>query len=114
MSDEDSGARFGDRDIVEIREERRDSMLRQLHRMLLPMLENQLEQLRTTDTAGTLVDWKDLLEAEIQAMEEDRFRLPWEDGLPDAIRSSLEPYRERLEQSYNPMTNPFELSIEQR
>lgn len=111
--EEDRGVRLSEMDIQEIREERRDSMLRRLHRSLLPMLQNQLEKLGTTSISEALSEWIDLLEAEIQAMEEDRFRLPWEDGLPDVIRDSLEPYRDRLEQSYNVMTNPFELTIEQ-
>jgi hypothetical protein len=111
---EDSGIRLDEMDIEEIREERRDGMLRRLHRTLLPMLQNQLEKLVARGVSEDMSEWKDLLEAEIQAMEEDRFRLPWEDGLPDAIKTSLEPYRDRLEQSYNAMTNPFELTTEQR
>lgn len=114
MGPEDSESHLGEMDKVEILEERRDSMLRRLHRTLLPMLQNQLEKLVATGASETLSEWKDLLEAEIQAMEKDRFRLPWEDGLPDVIKASLEPYRNRLEQSYNAMTNPFELTIEQR
>jgi len=111
---EDSESRWGEMDRDEIREERRDSMLRRLHRTLLPMLQNQLEKLVATGASETLSEWEDLLKAEIQAMEEDRFRLPWEDGLPDVTKASLEPFQDRLEQSYNPMTNPFELTIEQR
>ncbi len=114
VMEEGGGSRFGEADIEEIREERRDTMLRLLHRTLLPMLQNQLEKLVASGTSETLSEWKNLLEAEIKAMEEDRFRLPWEDGLPDVIKTSLEPYRDRLEQSYNSMTNPFELTIEQR
>jgi len=114
MGPEDSESRWGEMDKEEIIEERRDSMLRRLHRTLLPMLQNQLEKLVATGASETLSEWRGLLEAEIQAMEEDRFRLPWEDGLPDVIKASLEPYRDRLEQSYNAMTNPFELTIEQR
>jgi hypothetical protein len=114
MGPEDSESRWGERDRDEIREERRDSMLRRLHRTLLPMLQNQLEKLVATGASETLSEWDELLKAEIQAMEEDRFRLPWEDGLPDVINASLEPFQDRLEQSYNPMTNPFELTIEQR
>ena len=114
VMEEGGGSRLGERDIEEIREERRDVMIRRLHRTLLPMLENQLEKLISTGASETLSDWKSLLEAEIQAMEEDRFHLPWEDGLPDAIKASLEPFRDRLDQSYNAMTNPFELTIEQR
>jgi hypothetical protein len=112
--EEDRGVRLGEMDIEEMREERRDSMLRRLHRTLLPMLQNQDEKLMARGPSDTQSEWEDLLKAEIQAMEEDRFRLPWEDGLPDVIRASLDPYRDRLEQSYNAMTNPFELTIEQR
>lgn len=115
MGEDESGARLGgDMDRQEIREERRDSMLRRLHRTLLPMLENQLEKLMSSGPSEALSGWEKLLKAEIQAMEEDRFRLPWEDGLPEVIKTSLEPYRDRLEQSYNTMTNPFELITEQR
>jgi hypothetical protein len=112
--EEDRGVRLGEMDIEEIREERRDSMLRRLHRTLLPMLQNQKKKLMARGSSDTQSEWRDLLKAEIQAMEEDRFRLPWEDGLPDVIRASLDPYRGRFEQSYNVMTNPFELTIEQR
>jgi hypothetical protein len=112
--EEDRGVRLGEMDIEEIREERRDSMLRRLHRTLLPMLQNQHEKLMARGSSDTQSEWRDLLKAEIQAMEEDRFRLPWEDGLPDVIRASIDPYRDRFEQSYNVMTNPFELTIEQR
>ncbi len=114
MGPEDSESRWGEMDRGEILEERRDSMLRRLHRTLLPMLQNQREKLVARGLSETLSEWKNLLEAEIQAMEEDRFRLPWEDGLPDVIKASLEHYRDRLDQSYNAMTNPFELTIEQR
>lgn len=114
MGPEDSESRWGEMDKEETLEERRDIMLRRLHRTLLPMLQNQREKLAVTEPSETRSEWRNILEAEIQAMEEDRFRLPWEDGLPDVIKASLEPYRNRLEQSYNAMTNPFELTIEQR
>lgn len=114
MGPEDSESRWGEMDKEETLEERRDIMLRRLHRTLLPMLQNQREKLAVTEPSETRSEWRNILEAEIQAMEEDRFRLPWEDGLPDVIKASLEPYRDRLEQSYNAMTNPFELTIEQR
>jgi len=114
MGPDEEESRWGELDKKEILEERRDSMLRRLHRSLLPMLQNQLEKLKATDISDEQMEWQKTLETEIQAMEEDRFHLPWEDGLPDVINASLEPFRERLEQSYNEMTNPFELTIEQR
>jgi hypothetical protein len=114
VMEEGGGSRLGEMDVKEIREERRDSMLRRLHRMLLPMLQNQREKLASGGASETATEWQTLLDAEIQAMDADRFRLPWEDGLPEVIKASLEPYRDRLERSYNAMTNPFELTIEQR
>ena len=114
VMEEGEGSRLGEMDLEEIREERRDSMLRRLHRALLPMLQNQLEKLGTAGSSESISEWKDQLQAEIQALEDDRFRLSWEDGLPDVIKMSLEPYRDRLDRSYNVMTNPFELTIEQR
>ena len=95
-------------------EMRRERMRRRLNRMLLPMLRNQLEKLEAEGGAETTEDWRQNLEREIEAMEEDRDRLPWQDGLPEVIEASLRPYRERLEANYNPMTNPMEMMIEQR
>ena len=49
------------------------------------------------------------LAAEITAMESDRFRIPWRDGVPEPIAASLEPYRRQLESSYSAMCNPLEI-----
>lgn len=54
--------------------------------------------------------WAEQLSAEIEALREDPRRAPWREGLPEAIRAALEPYRERLEATYSPAANPFELS----
>lgn len=50
-----------------------------------------------------------LVSAELAALEADQARVPWQDGLPDSLAVELEPYRNRLESSYSPATNPFEL-----
>lgn len=55
--------------------------------------------------------WKDRLAAELEAFRGDPERVPWRDGLPEPLASSLEPYRQRLEQTYNPVTNEFELGL---
>ena len=49
--------------------------------------------------------WDQLL----KALEANPARIPWEDGLPEEFAVGLEPYRERLEATYSPATNPFEL-----
>jgi hypothetical protein len=54
--------------------------------------------------------WAAALAAEIEALESDSRRAPWQDGLPEAIRASIEPYRDRLDSTYNAATNPFELA----
>jgi hypothetical protein len=102
---------WGREDSEEIRRER---MLRRINRMLLPMLNNQLEKLKTEGGAVTSGDWAQKLEMEIEALEEDRERLVWQDGLPEVIETSLIPFRDQLEASYNPLTNPLEMMIEQR
>jgi hypothetical protein len=47
-------------------------------------------------------------------METDANRIPWEDGLPDVIANSLEPFRERLEQGYSVMCNALEVGVARR
>ena len=77
---------------------------------LRSMLRNQLQQ----DTTGTTDEWVSSLSAEIDAMERDSKRNPWQDGLPPSIVESLEPHRERLATSYDPISNPFELVINKK
>jgi hypothetical protein len=51
----------------------------------------------------------ELVSSELALLESDQTRVPWQDGLPEALASGLEPYRSRLEESYSPAANPFEL-----
>lgn len=74
-----------------------------IHDQLLSMLEHQLAALPEQDEARAA------LEAEIVAMGENPRRVPWEDGVPEALAASLEPYRERLEATWVAAVNPFEL-----
>lgn len=101
-------------DEEEVREERRERILRRLHRQILPMLKNQYAKLTESNVSGVPDKWREILAAEIKAMEEDRERLPWQEGLPEHLIASFRPFRERLEESYNEMTNPLEVVLEQR
>lgn len=92
---------------------REDVLRRYLNRMLLSMLRNQQQKLADTETAGGSV-WEEQLAAEIAALESDSHRFAWEDGIPDNIASSLEPFRLRLESSYSAFLTTIELSLEQR
>lgn len=110
--DEEDDFGYGVRE--DSKERRRERLLRRLNRMLLPMLHNQLEKLIAEGGAKASGEWRQTLEEEIEALEEDRERLLWQDSLPEVIEASLRPYRDQLEASYNPMTNPLEVMIEQR
>ena len=71
----------------------------------------QLRGLRESlGDAGEAAAWAAALSAEIEALDSDAQRAPWQDGLPEAIRASIEPYRDRLDATYVPATNPFELA----
>ena len=113
IGEDNERPRFRNWDDEEGREIRRDQILRRMHRMLLPMMKNQY--IKITETLPEEIDenWRSALAAEIDALEEDRYRLPWEDGVPDVISDSLEPFRSRLEASYSSITNMLELAIEQ-
>lgn len=73
--------------------------------LMIEILENQLRSL----PADTDPAWRDALDAELDALDGDRDRLVWEDGVPEAIAASLEPYRERLVTTWEPLTSEFEL-----
>lgn len=90
----------------DVREDRREHVLRTARNLVLPILRNQVAALPADDADG---EWAGMLRDEIARMEADPFRLPWRDGLPDLIADSLDPYRDRLEASWNEMSNPLEL-----
>jgi hypothetical protein len=103
--DGDSGAR----DEFAAREQRRELVLRRLNRLLLPMLHQQLAALDALPAARVSPEWRAELAAEIGAMEESPYRIPWREGLPARVESSLRPFRGRLSASYSAMCNPLEV-----
>jgi len=93
-------------------EDRQDDVLKQLHRQILPMLKNQLAKLTRIDVSPIRDPWRETLAAEIEAMEADRLRLLWQDGLPDVLEASLKPFRARLEVTYSKVLNALEMALE--
>jgi hypothetical protein len=73
------------------------------------MQKNQLNVLEEQSLTPAMKAWKTKLTAEIRELEEDSFRLPWQDGLPEAISRSFRSFRSRLEASYSSMTNVLEM-----
>lgn len=100
----------GGEDDFEVRESRRERILRAVNRWCLPMLRCQLDSARDLD-APAAREWIHALGEEIEAMGHDAYRLPWRDGVPERIEASLRPYRERLAASYSPSCNPLEVGI---
>jgi len=98
----------------ESEEIRRDLSVRELHKIILPMLKNQYEKLMQNPDKEISENWRRALEKEIKDMEANRYRLVWRDGMPEVIVNSLRPYKDRLEASYSSILNNIELLMEQR
>jgi hypothetical protein len=97
----------GGRDEFDVREGRREVVLRRLNERLLPMLRRQLAAVDAGPPARE--GWREALAAEVSALESDPFRIPWRDGVPEPLATSLEPFRRRLESSYSALCNPLEV-----
>jgi len=82
-----------------------------MHGDLTKMLSNQLESASDRGDSEEWNRWRLELAGEIEKMENGEDRIPWEDSVPAKTAESLEPFRDRLEQTYTPLTNPFELSL---
>ena len=94
--------------------DRRRWVLSTLNRHLLPMLHNQLEAVeKQPEEQATGPGWREALAREIAKMEGDATRLPWSDGLPEALEASFVEYRERLEASYCSLCNALEVMVQQ-
>ncbi len=97
-----------------IRENRAERVRAFVNNVQVQVLVNQVEAFRATLPSGTemaSVPWGAQLLAEHEAMELETLRFPWEEGLPEQIRASLEPYRDRLDQTYDPMTSIIEMGL---
>lgn len=74
---------------------------------LVEMLVRQLESAEIGLAADD--EWLGRLRSEVAALEADQSRLPWQDGLPACIQTSVAPYRERLDAVYSASAAEFEL-----
>ncbi len=88
-------------------ERRRITIVARIRRIIRPMMDRQLAA--AEEGSGISLSWKRQLSQEVEAMRKDRERVPWQDGLPQALKMKLEPFRSRLESSYSAMVNPIEL-----
>jgi hypothetical protein len=103
----------GDDDEEEIAENRAREVRGFVNRVQSRVVENQLAAL---DEAGFVngLDfdvWRAELAAEVAAMDLESLRFLWEEGMPAQIRESLEPYRTRLDATYDDMTSILEMGL---
>jgi hypothetical protein len=103
----------GDSDEDDVRENREREVRRFVNRVQSQVIQNQLEAL---DAAGSVTSldydiWRAELAAEAAAMDRESLRMLWEEGLPAQIRGSLEPYRVRLDETYDDMTSILEMGL---
>jgi hypothetical protein len=70
------------------------------------MLQNLERELSSENERFEL---SEVLADELAALDGDPGRMPWPEALPEIFAAGLELYRDRLEVSYSPATNIFEL-----
>ncbi len=82
-----------------------ESVHLQYRRVMLRLLENQLESIKDEESGK----WRGTLKEEIDRLDRSTGRVAWQNNLPPQIEESLKPYRGRLEATYHPASNYFEL-----
>ena len=103
----------GDEGEEETREKRAREVRKFVNRVQSRVIGNQLRALETAGYVEGLdyETWRAELAAEAAAMDRESLRILWEEGLPDQIRASLEPYRDRLDATYDEMTSILEMGL---
>ena len=100
---------FRSDDEEKIRERRAERVRTKVNRLMLRLLRNQLAALEDSQPAADLDEWRQSLADEIAAVEADPQRIAWENGLPQVVAASLQPFRPALEASYDPTCNVLEI-----
>jgi hypothetical protein len=101
-----------DRRRDEARRERAQGLRRALNGTQRENLRLQLEALKAAGAgSGANAAWRAQLAAEVEAMDNERGRLAWEQGLPERMRQALDPFRQQLDELYDPMTGALELGM---
>ncbi len=103
---------FSRKDSTSVRKKRSKVIRRFINKTERKIMTNQLVALEADSAlSDSLASWRDSLAAEVKLMTSSQQRLPWEDGLPDRISSSLEPFKYRLDQLYHPLTSGLEMGL---
>ncbi len=81
---------------------------RQVRRDLRRMLRRQAQGIGEEATANEKA-WRARIETELERMSDDRSYVPWQIDMPEPMANALGPYADRLDATYVPMVNLFEL-----
>lgn len=92
-----------------VRERRRQQIQRNMRRLFISFLENGLEECERLAEQGSEV-WCDTLLSELEALQSDSDRMPFQEGPPPGFEKVLADYREDLAASYSELLNPLELA----
>jgi hypothetical protein len=79
---------------------------RRYRRYIIGMLRRQLDSM-----GGESPAWRERVEEQLRRVEVDPGHVVWQDALPEAIESSLRPFRARLEANWSAATNRIELPL---
>jgi len=91
------------------RDDRAREVRAHLNELLGPILHNQLLALRNSGVGNEDPVMQALL-METAAMDDETYRLIWEEGLPPQIRGSLELFVDELDELYDPLMNLLEIA----
>jgi hypothetical protein len=83
----------------------------QVNSLMLPLLQQAARQAAASTDPGTLL-WAGILQEEVRAVQDDPRRVPFAGSLPAQAGAGLEPFRQRLEQTFSVAVNPIELIFE--
>lgn len=107
MDDDGGGANIN----IDDEEFGQDATLETYNRTLRALLRNQRAALPPVGTDDEQDEMRRRLDDEIEKLDDDWERTVWADGLPAVTAACLEPYRDRFEDSYDPVTSVFDLWI---
>ncbi len=108
MDDSDGNARIN----IEDQEFGQEASTENYNRTMRALLRNQRAALPPVGTDEDLDEMRRRLDGEIEELDDDWERTAWADGLPAVTVACFEPYRARFEDSYDPVTNAFDLWID--
>ncbi|MCP4547673.1 MAG: hypothetical protein GY835_14530 [bacterium] len=89
-----------------------DNVRRRYRRFMLSMLRNQLRAVPDQNPTEREERCRDMIADEIDRLRDRPGRSAWKGNMMLATKASFEPYRQRLERSYNSTLNCFEISVE--